>query len=438
MTMATDRRCAECGSGFLVAYSNVRSADLCHQCATGGRRPEQRNGHAEPLAGFEPPRLSTRPVPAREFLANAGDPQPDVVAPLVSPKINFLVGNVGEGKTHLATEIAVTKACGRSRIGLAATPGPVLIVQSDMGDEFVGALAMHVGVDRTDALDNIHVWVESGILLDDDAIVEEFLASVRAVRPELMVVDYFDLFHGTDGATNRQLRPILNVLKELRDVDGIPQLWLDQTRKAAEGPKSEAPLIDKLIGGRPKSAVASRAYFISRDKASGVFTVTSAKRRSAEFAPIRLMLDDQGWQRIEGEPVRLTQAEEQVRQCVLEGSPRTIESIQNRTGLAERTVRGALTRLQYHGDIAHGPKDGRAFTYVPANSANGAANPANAEFDGFANSAANPGSPLGGTRRPVQSSEACERCGAALGDDPQYTSTEETTCRPCALEVDGR
>jgi len=56
----------------------------------------------------------------RTFLEEGSGRRPDVVSPLIVDGINYLAGGVGEGKTLLACELALTKVTGLSRLGFAS------------------------------------------------------------------------------------------------------------------------------------------------------------------------------------------------------------------------------------------------------------------------------------------------------------------------------
>jgi hypothetical protein len=321
--------------------------------------------------------LYTRPL--RTFLSEGTGRKPDIVSPLVVHGINWLGGGVGEGKTLLACEIALTKASGRSRLGFTAVPGRVLLIGADMGPD---ALRDYIQVlldtdpSRAEALENLVVSTPHGLLLDDDEGRDALTEAIQRVSPELVIFDYFANFCGSDGYGNRELRPILDMLGEIRDVMGIGVLMLDQLRKVNGQNRNEAPPIDNLIGGRAKGAIADRALFIKRDQGSGIFTLKGAKARGAGFADMNLSFDEtSGWQHEGASAFRATAAEASVLACIEAAAnlrPRTKEEIIGLTGLAKRTVQSALNALRYHTLIVEGPRVGRAYTYKSARVQEGA------------------------------------------------------------------
>jgi hypothetical protein len=317
--------------------------------------------------------------PLRTFLTGGGGRKADVVGPLIVHGINFLGGGVGEGKTLLACEIALTKASGRSRLGFNAEAGRVLLVGADMGpDALRDYIQLLVDIDpsRVAALDNLILATPHGLLLDETEGQEALLAAIRENQPELVIFDYFANFSSTDGFTNRELRPILDILAEIRDVMGIAVLMLDQLRKAKGEKRGDAPPIDDLFGGRAKGAIADRALFIKRDQGSGIFTVKGAKARGAGFADMNLTFDDtNGWQRDGSSTFRPTPGDAKVLACIQAASnlkPRTKQDIIGLTALSERAVQNSLNALRYHALIVEGPPLGRAKTYKSARVQEGA------------------------------------------------------------------
>lgn len=311
------------------------------------------------------------------FLEEGDGRRPDVVGPVIVHGINFIGGHPGHGKTLLACELGVTKACGISRLGWVAEPGRVLVVSADMGPDalrdYFGPL-MYPG--RELALENINIATPLGLMLDEPDGAEALLAAIRDTGPALLILDYFANFISTDGYGNRELRPILDVLLEIRDVMGIAIVVIDQTRKSSGEPKMDAPPIDNLFGGRAKGAIADRVLFIKKDAGSGVFTVKGAKARGAGFADINLTFNEvAGWQRQQVSPRHSTPSETTVMACIASASSlraRTLKEIVSLTGLSKRTVLSALNALKFHGNVVEGPKVGREKTYKCASVQEGA------------------------------------------------------------------
>jgi hypothetical protein len=319
--------------------------------------------------------LATRTL--AEFLEEGDGRRPDIVAPILVSGINWLAAPPGNGKSLLACELALTKATGVSRMGFAAEPGPVLLVSADMGpDATRDYLRPLVYLGREQGLADLHVATPHGLLLDDIDGGEALLGAVRDVNAELVILDYFANFLDSDGFSNKELRPVLDVLAEIRDVYHVSVLVIDQTRKLNGQKAQDGPPIDNLYGGRAKGAIADRVVFISKDAGSGVFTLKGAKARGAGFAEINLTYDEfDGWQRQDAAAYRPTPSEDTVFACITSASnlrPRTIKEIVGLTGLSKRTVQNALAALMYHGQVADGPKVGREKTYKCASVQEGA------------------------------------------------------------------
>jgi hypothetical protein len=319
--------------------------------------------------------LATRPL--GEFLEEGDGRRPDVVAPILVSGINWLAAPPGNGKSLLACELALTKATGLSRAGFSAEPGPVLFVSADMGpDTTRDYLRPLVYPGREQGLVDLHIATPHGLLLDDIGGAEALLTAVRDVNAELVILDYFANFLETDGFSNKELRPVLDVLAEIRDVCRVPILVIDQNRKTTGQKATDGPPIDNLYGGRAKGAIADRVVFMSKDAGSGVFTLKGAKARGAGFAEINLTYDEfDGWQRQDAAAYRPTPSEDTVFACIASASnlrPRTIKEIVNLTGLSKRAVQGALNALRYHGKVVEAQKVGREKTYKCATVQEGA------------------------------------------------------------------
>lgn len=308
---------------------------------------------------------------AADFMTESGGRQPDVVAPLVAAGITFLGGGVGMGKTLLGLEIAVTKASGRSQIGLVATPGRVLFVAADMAPDGYRDYLQSVVGDRHDAWQNLYFATPRDLFLDDEEGEQELRAVTREVGADLVVMDYFDRFLTTDGYHPKELRPIVSALAAMRDEDKVAILMLDQKRKQSGGARNgSVPVADELFGGRMKSALADRIIMVKKDAASAVFTVAPAKERGAAIAPMNLVFDaERGWSVDGGVRVHLTPGDEKIRSFIdaaLPGEGRTVTEIGTDTRLSERAVRSGLSRLMAHGLVTKGQKAGRCDTYKSA------------------------------------------------------------------------
>ena len=326
---------------------------------------------------------------ALEFMREGGGRRPDAVAPLASAGITFVGGGVGMGKTLIGLELAVTKASGESRIGLTAEPGRVLFIAGDMAPEdYREYLAMIVS-GRERAWENLHIATPRELYLDEEDGAVALRDAISQVSAELVVMDYFDRFLLTDGYHPKELRPIVNTLADIRDVDKVALVMLDQTRKQGNSSKAnQAPAADELFGGRAKSALADRILMLKKDAASGVFTITPAKERGAPFAPFNLTFDAEGgWRRDESERLHLTPGDERIRVFIDAAPPgqgRLCIEIQKETHLSESAVRHAIARLQSYGMITAGPRVGRSHTYKSATLHNPAIQSALADTTNYA------------------------------------------------------
>jgi hypothetical protein len=326
--------------------------------------PLRRNGSTpdQPIAAHVP-----RSQPIKDFIASAGERKPDVVTDVVGAGANWLYGGPGDGKTVTAIEAAVTKATGRSFVGWTALPGTVLFVGVDMATTDYSQYYIDVCGDRLDEANaNLRIWRPvDGLLLDEPTGATMLLEEIDAFDPELVVLDHFGLMIGGDGYSPKELNPALAVLSRIRERRAL--LVVDETRKESNQGNGRPPAIDQLFGGRRKASFADRAWAARRDEASGVVTLTSAKQRGSALAPIVLKMGVEGLERVDGANVsNKTPAEERVLACIAAGLPhlpRTRVDIQQATGLSQRFVKDALSKLLYLGEITHDGYRSRAKTY---------------------------------------------------------------------------
>ena len=333
------------------------------------RAGEELRGEATGLLGVD----RQLPISLKDFLeAGTGEARMDIVGPIAKAGITFIGGGPGQGKTLLGLEIAMTKASGISRCGFTAEPGPVLFVGADMGeDDTRNYLDMLMFEERELALANLQIQILPTLLLDEPEGVQTLRSLVQETHAELVILDHFSCFLSSDGFTNRELKPILDCLRQIRD-ENVALVILDQSRKASTARNAvQVPLIDELYGGRQKGALADRVVFIKKDAASNAFIVKGAKGRDAGFADFTLSFGaESGWERLDGMPQHLTEGEATIAAIITTAEEgRTISEIIVATGFSERTVRDVVARLMFYQQIIKGPvKRGREDIYMKPNS----------------------------------------------------------------------
>jgi predicted DNA-binding transcriptional regulator len=182
--------------------------------------------------------------------------------------------------------------------------------------------------------------------------VQELCRWIEAYKPDLVIVDAFYMMHDGEGF-GKDLGPIMKRLKAIRGAYNCAIWVIDHDRKGkAEASNGENP-IDRLWGGRQKSAAVDAIVESRPVKGShGETFLDIVKLRGAKPAdPIRVKLYEDYRLLIEGTEEDSPKGSAHVvyEWLCREGASRTIRQIIAGTGLADRTVRGAVSELHRDG-----------------------------------------------------------------------------------------
>jgi hypothetical protein len=290
--------------------------------------------------------------------------------------ILFNFGAPGSIKTYIATDAAIAVATGEPFLSnYPCSQGRVLIVQEDTLDSdfqqaYLGPLVRARGIDPERLRGQLFVAPPGGMSLGVPERIAELCAWLDEYKPDLLILDAFYLMHDGEGY-GKDLGPIMKKIKAIRGKYGCAIWVIDHDRKGkSDGSGSENP-IDRLWGGRQKSAAVDAIMESRPVKGThGETFLDVIKLRGAKPAePIRvklhpdykLLVEDEGEEK-ESSPVgtRHTVYEWLCR----EGGSRTKAQMSTGVNLSLRSIEAALYELSRDGLVKKVGKVGRAETWI--------------------------------------------------------------------------
>lgn len=304
---------------------------------------------------------------------------------MVFPQVEWLVGGFikekaivfdfgppGAFKTILLAQLCVCVAMGLPFLRqFPVKRGKVLIVQEDtLEDDFQGYLRNIVralDVNPEELRDWLHVAPPADMKLDRTERLAAFDAWMEANKPALVAMDAFYLFHDSDGMTAKDLNPILRALKWLRNRHSNAFWMLDHDRKTGKEGNGEGNPIDRMYGGRPKSAACDaivESQPIKGDKMSAYLMVHKL-RGARPPEPLRLRLEEGLLVADGGSAESASGVTETVYQWLIrEGGSRTKRAIVAGTGISSRSADTAIAELTTRGLAREMPRTGREKTWM--------------------------------------------------------------------------
>lgn len=289
--------------------------------------------------------------------------------------ILFNFGAPGSIKTYIATDAAIAVATGGLFLGrYECAQGRVLIVQedtleSDFQQAYLAPLVRARGVDPERFRGQLFVAPAGGMSLDVPERVKELCVWIEQYKPDLLVLDAFYLMHSGEGF-GKDLGPIMKRLKAIRGKYGCAIWVIDHDRKGKGEGSGDGNPIDRLWGGRQKSAAVDAIVESRPVKGEhGATFLDVIKLRGAKPAePIRVTLGPDYMLTVDAKDDGETSpngATNSVYEWLCrEGGGRTKAQISNGLNLSLRSVEGALYALQRDGLVKQVGKVHRAFTYV--------------------------------------------------------------------------
>lgn len=303
--------------------------------------------------------------------------------------ILFSFGAPGSIKTFVATDAALSIASGDRFLGkFPCQRGRVLIVQEDtLASDYQQAYLRPMIAARGLTGDDLHGYLfiapQAEFALDQNDRLQDLGTWLDEHKPDLLILDAFYLMY---SGRKEDLLAVMKLIKKIRNKYGCAIWIIDHNRKGQGDVSGENP-IDRLINGREKSAavdVVMESRPVKNEQGSAFLDVL--KLRGAKMPDaIRVTYAD-GLITIDGEDeVSPKGAAQTVYEWLCrEGASRTVKQTMAGCGLADRTVRGALSELHISGLVRPLGGVGHAKTWYGIRRADAEpeASPS-VEFDGF-------------------------------------------------------
>lgn len=303
--------------------------------------------------------------------------------------ILFSYGPPGSIKTFVATDAAISIASGEPFLNqFPCQRGRVLIVQedtlaSDYQQAYLRPMLSARGLSGSDVKDTLFIAPQADFALDRNDRLTDLCAWLESSKPDLLILDSFYLMY---SGKKEDLLTIMKIVKKIRNKYGCAIWIIDHNRKGQGDVPGENP-IDRLINGREKSAAVD-VVMESRPvkNESGSVFLDVLKLRGVKLPePIRVTYED-GRFTVDGtDEVTPQGAAQTVYEWLCrEGASRTVKQIMSGCGLADRTVRGALSELHIAGLVRPMSGAGPAKTWYGIRRADAQPEPGpSVEFDGF-------------------------------------------------------
>jgi hypothetical protein len=150
----------------------------------------------------------------------------------VDGAIGPLLGAPKVGKTWLLLELALSVASGRPALDEFAVtqPGPVVVVLEESGLDAARRRLHALTTDEDSPPRMVALAANAHVRLDDEEWRRRLRAVVEEIQPRAVLLDPFvRLKGGIDENSQRELEPVLDFLRELRDVCGSAVIFAAHT-----------------------------------------------------------------------------------------------------------------------------------------------------------------------------------------------------------------
>jgi hypothetical protein len=303
--------------------------------------------------------------------------------------ILFSFGAPGSIKTFVATDAALAIASGGRFLGrFSCQQGRVLIVQEDtLASDYQQAYLrpmMHArGLTGDDLRGHLFIAPQAEFSLDQNDRLLDLCSWLESYTPDLLILDAFYLMY---SGKREDLLQVMKTIKKIRNRYGCSIWIIDHNRKGQGDVSGENP-IDRLINGREKSAavdVVMESRPVKGEQGSAFLEVL--KLRGAKMPEAVRVTYTDGLITVDGEDeVSPKGAAQTVYEWLCrEGASRTIKQIMAGVGLADRTVRAALSELHISGLVRPFGGVGSAKTWYGLRREDAEPEPSpSVEFDGF-------------------------------------------------------
>jgi hypothetical protein len=278
------------------------------------RAPKREEQEAEPRKAAErnpvPLKLDQlllddeRAIPERRWVGGIGA--------FPRPRLACLAGPPGVSKTTLALGLSVALAAGLSYGGLVQPPGPCRVLFGGIEDEIeelrrrgaavAGRLLDHPGQRATvnanlavaDMADCVPLFqVDQDGRLTETAGLQRLRETIKAFRPDLVVLDPLIELHTAEESSNTLMRPVLRALRSMGVEFDCVFLLLHHETKAGEGTGLQRLRGAGAIGGairslwsmRPMTAEEAKQFSIAEDMTDLYVKVETGKSQYSRRRP---------------------------------------------------------------------------------------------------------------------------------------------------------
>jgi hypothetical protein len=174
-----------------------------------------------------------------------GDTEPWLVRSLwPAAAVGLLGGPPKVGKTWLSLDLALSVSSGTPCLGALAVdkPGPALLYLAEdslhSARARIEGLCQHRGIGLHQA--DLHFITAPALRLDREEDSRRLHATVRAIRPRLLLLDPFVRLHAQDENDSGAVSAILASLRQLQRATEVAIVLVHHTRKNGRGPQGYA------------------------------------------------------------------------------------------------------------------------------------------------------------------------------------------------------
>jgi hypothetical protein len=165
-------------------------------------------------------------VPASAFVLQVPDTIDWLVENVIQRGANgFFVAIPKGGKSYVAIDLAISLALGVDWMGFTIPrPARVALISREDAPELTGWRLKHIFAGKScpdPGLIETNLYVNSRrqsaeLMLDNPEQMGELLAALRQFRPELVIVDVFNVVHSADENDNQAMRGVLRELSAIQ------------------------------------------------------------------------------------------------------------------------------------------------------------------------------------------------------------------------------
>jgi hypothetical protein len=236
-----------------------------------------------------------------EFLADAKPVEWLVPQVIARNGITFTAGLPETGKTWILIDLAVEVA--RGGLWLDKFPvsmGKALFLDQERGKDETArrfkAVLNAKGLTGSDLKGRLYVKSGTTYKLDNDTSFEALKRYLSKIKPNLIVMDSFVTFHDKEENNRKDIQPVLERVKALRNEFNCAIVFVDHENKGAfhDAKEGEAVNFGRMAGSVAKPAACEHVLTLRREQDASMVYVTK-NTQAPKIAPflVRVLdLDD--------------------------------------------------------------------------------------------------------------------------------------------------